>query len=89
MGALAVDETPCVFLQEFSIICHGTCRRKVCGGECGSARALREQGRSVIQTEKNGVHDEVLTFPHNPNGADANVKVFAMPVDAFLFDATP
>ena len=37
---------------------------------------LREQGRLAIRYsdgEKNGVHDEVLTFPHNPNGADANV----------------
>lgn len=75
---LAVDETPCVFLQgvQHMYLPMAHAEGKFVAANAEVLGQLREQGRLAIRYsdgEKNGVHDEVLTFPHNPNGADANV----------------
>lgn len=75
---LAVDKTPCVFLrgliQMYLPMAHAEGKFVASGLEALSE--LREQGRLAIRyarNESSGVEDEVLPFPMNPNGADANV----------------
>lgn len=75
---LAVDQTPCVFLknvkQMYLPMAHA--EGKFVAANEKVLSDLREQGRLAIRyarDESASVEDEVLPFPLNPNGADANV----------------
>lgn len=79
---LAVDQTPCVFLRgiERMYLPMAHAEGKFVAADSGVLAQLREQGRLAIRyagsgagAGKGGVQDEVLPFPDNPNGADANV----------------
>lgn len=75
---LVVDQTPCVFLRDiermYLPMAHAEGKFVAAGPEV--LDELRTQGRLSIRYchgEQGGVEDQVLPFPHNPNGADANV----------------
>lgn len=79
---LAVDETPCVFLKDvqqmYLPMAHAEGKFVVANDEV--LGQLRSQGRLAVRYAKsaNGegqgsVEEEVLPFPDNPNGAQANV----------------
>ncbi len=75
---LVVDQTPCVFLRDiermYLPMAHAEGKFVAAGSEI--LDQLREQGRLAIRYargEQGSVQDEVLPFPDNPNGADANV----------------
>ena len=75
---LAVDKTPCVFLQgvERMYLPMAHAEGKFVAAETEILDQLREQGRLAIryaEGEQGAVQEAVLPFPHNPNGADANV----------------
>lgn len=75
---LAVDQTPCVFLKDvqqmYLPMAHAEGKFVAESDEVLSA--LKSQGRLALRYAdgaEGGVVDEVLPFPQNPNGADANV----------------
>ena len=80
---LAVDDTPCVFLKDvermYLPMAHA--EGKFVAASEAVLSQLREQGRLAIRYARGaedgagqgGVEEEVLPFPDNPNGADANV----------------
>ena len=75
---LAVDKTPCVFLKDvkqmYLPMAHA--EGKFVARDEACLQSLRAAGRLAIRYCKNedgGVQDELLPFPFNPNGADANV----------------
>ena len=75
---LAVDKTPCVFLQgvEQMYLPMAHAEGKFVAADAEVLNQLRDQGRLAIRYSEGvqgGVQDDVLSFPHNPNGADANV----------------
>lgn len=75
---LAVDQTPCVFLQDIEqmYLPMAHAEGKFVASDASVIERLREQGRLAIRYcdgEDGNIQDEVLAFPANPNGADANV----------------
>ncbi|MEC8473864.1 MAG: phosphoribosylformylglycinamidine synthase subunit PurQ [Planctomycetota bacterium] len=75
---LAVDQTPCVFLRDvdkmYLPMAHA--EGKFVASDSAVLAQLREQGRLAIRYsrgESAAVEDDILPFPMNPNGADANV----------------
>ncbi len=75
---LAVDDTPCVFLKDIQhmYLPMAHAEGKFVAANPGILNQLREDGRLAVRYsdgEKGGVQDDVLPFPVNPNGADANV----------------
>ena len=75
---LVVDETPCVFLRNIDrmYLPMAHAEGKFVAASAEVLGQLREQGRLAIRYadgERGAVQDDVLPFPHNPNGADANV----------------
>ena len=75
---LAVDKTPCVFLQgvEQMYLPMAHAEGKFVAADAEVLNQLRDQERLAIRYSEGvqgGVQDDVLPFPHNPNGADANV----------------
>lgn len=77
---LAVDETPCVFLKDvqqmYLPIAHA--EGKFVAQSDGVLSELQSQGRLALRYAQGGegqgsVQSELLPFPENPNGADANV----------------
>jgi phosphoribosylformylglycinamidine synthase I len=75
---LAVDQTPCVFLrgvkQMYLPMAHA--EGKFVAANDAVLDDLRSQGRLAIRYSSDatsGVQEEILPFPQNPNGADANV----------------
>lgn len=75
---LAVDDTPCVFLKDVSHLylpmAHAEGKFVATGPE--AVERLREQGRLALRycvDESAAISDDVLPFPANPNGSDANV----------------
>jgi phosphoribosylformylglycinamidine synthase len=77
---LAVDKTPCVFLKDvqqmYLPIAHA--EGKFVAQNDGVLSELQSQGRLALRYTQTGegqgsVQNEVLPFPENPNGADANV----------------
>ncbi len=75
---LAVDESPCVFLREIKhmYLPMAHAEGKFVAENAEVLEQLRGQGRLAIryaEGEQRGVQSETLPFPHNPNGADANV----------------
>ena len=75
---LAVDSTPCVFLRDIErmYLPMAHAEGKFVAANEDVLGQLKESGRLAIRYadgENGGVQDEVLSFPANPNGADANV----------------
>lgn len=75
---LAVDETPCVFLRNVShmYLPMAHAEGKFVAASESVLDDLRSQGRLAIRytdSQQGAVQSEILPFPHNPNGADANV----------------
>ena len=80
---LAIDKTPCVFLRgvERMYLPMAHAEGKFVAANESVLSQLREQGRLAIRYARaeeesagqGGVENEVLPFPDNPNGADANV----------------
>ena len=75
---LVVDETPCVFLRniERMYLPMAHAEGKFVAADSNVLDQLREQGRLAIRYargKEGSVEDEILAFPDNPNGADANV----------------
>ena len=75
---LAVDETSCVFTKgiERMYLPMAHAEGKFVAANQGVLDQLRAQGRLAVryaQGETGGVENEVLAFPANPNGGDANV----------------
>jgi phosphoribosylformylglycinamidine synthase len=80
---LAVDKTPCVFLKNvdrmYLPMAHA--EGKFVAANDSVLDELRSQGRLAIRYARadrdgagqGGVQEEVLPFPDNPNGSDANV----------------
>jgi len=75
---LAVDQTPCVFLkgikQMYLPMAHA--EGKFVAQDASALEDLRSQGRLALRYTTEGdqtVQSDVLPFPANPNGADANV----------------
>jgi phosphoribosylformylglycinamidine synthase len=75
---LVVDQTPCVFLRDiermYLPMAHAEGKFVAASGEV--LEQLRSQGRLAIRYARAGqgdVEKDVLPFPDNPNGADANV----------------
>ena len=75
---LVVDQTPCVFLKDvermYLPMAHA--EGKFVAKSTSVLSALGQQGRLALRYargEQGRVEDEVLPFPDNPNGADANV----------------
>lgn len=74
---LAVDKTPCVFLkgidQMYLPMAHA--EGKFVAASESVLGELRTAGRLAVRycDQAGGVTEDVLPFPHNPNGADANV----------------
>lgn len=74
---LAVDQTPCVFLKDiermYLPMAHAEGKFVAAGDEVLSS--LGSAGRLAVRycQSDGGVTDEVLPFPINPNGAQANV----------------
>jgi len=75
---LAVDQTPCVFLRnvQHMYLPMAHAEGKFVAHNDEVLEQLRSAGRLAIrytEGEQGGVESEVLPFPHNPNGSDANV----------------
>ncbi len=75
---LVVDETPCVFLKgiERMYLPMAHAEGKFVAADQSVRDTLHEQGRLALRYadgERGNVDDNVLPFPANPNGADANV----------------
>jgi phosphoribosylformylglycinamidine synthase len=75
---LVVDQTPCVFLSgvERMYLPMAHAEGKFVAASKDALSRLRQQGRLAIRYARGGqggVQDEMLPFPDNPNGADANV----------------
>ncbi|QDT02426.1 Phosphoribosylformylglycinamidine synthase [Rubripirellula lacrimiformis] len=75
---LAVDKTPCVFLKDIDqmYLPMAHAEGKFVAADDESLSTLRKAGRLALRyadPDQGGVQDEVLPFPINPNGADANV----------------
>lgn len=75
---LAVDQTPCVFLRgvERMYLPMAHAEGKFVAANQETLDQLRQQGRLALRYADGadgGVQDEVLPFPANPNGAQANV----------------
>ncbi|NNE00397.1 MAG: phosphoribosylformylglycinamidine synthase, partial [Pirellulaceae bacterium] len=75
---LAVDQTPCVFLRnvQHMYLPMAHAEGKFVAANDDVLEQLRSAGRLAIrytEGEQGGVESEVLPFPQNPNGADANV----------------
>ncbi|QDT08718.1 phosphoribosylformylglycinamidine synthase subunit PurQ [Planctomycetes bacterium K23_9] len=75
---LVVDETPCVFLKDIDhmYLPMAHAEGKFVAADDAALNSLKDAGRLAIryaEGEKGVVQDEVLPFPANPNGADANV----------------
>ena len=79
---LAVDETPCVFLKDVTrmYLPMAHAEGKFVAADEAVLSQLRTQGRLAIryaseagEAEQGSVEEEVLPFPDNPNGAEANV----------------
>ena len=75
---LATDKTDCVFLRDISsmYLPMAHAEGKFVARDDQVRNALRDAGRLCLRyalTESSGVADDVLAFPHNPNGAEANV----------------
>ena len=75
---LVVDETPCVFLNDIErmYLPMAHAEGKFVASDSSVADQLRAQGRLAIrycEGDSGLVQDEILDFPANPNGADANV----------------
>ncbi len=75
---LAVDQTPCVFLKDIDrmYLPMAHAEGKFVAADDSILGKLKDSGRLAIrycEGENGNVQDEVLPFPANPNGADANV----------------
>lgn len=75
---LAVDDTPCVFLKgiERLYLPMAHAEGKFVTADESVLSDLQQQGRLAIRYcdgDQGGVESDVLPFPQNPNGADANV----------------
>jgi phosphoribosylformylglycinamidine synthase len=75
---LVVDRTPCVFLRDIErlYLPMAHAEGKFVASSPEILDELRSQGRLAIRYANGslgGIQDEVLPFPFNPNGADANV----------------
>ena len=75
---LIVDETPCVFLKDIQhmYLPMAHAEGKFVAANGAVLDELRRQGRLAVRYARAGqgsVQDELLPFPENPNGADANV----------------
>ncbi len=75
---LAVDETPCVFLKDIDrlYLPMAHAEGKFVTSNPAVLATLRQQGRLAMRYcdgDDGVVTDDVLPFPINPNGADANV----------------
>jgi phosphoribosylformylglycinamidine synthase I len=75
---LLVDETPCVFLKDIErmYLPMAHAEGKFVAANDSVLDDLQSQGRLAVRYARAGqgsVENEVLPFPDNPNGADANV----------------
>ena len=75
---LVTDETPCVFLKDIErmYLPMAHAEGKFVASDDATLSQLRESGRLALRyaaDDSSSVQDEVLPFPENPNGADANV----------------
>ncbi|MGB7344425.1 MAG: phosphoribosylformylglycinamidine synthase subunit PurQ [Pirellulaceae bacterium] len=75
---LVVDETPCVFLKDIDrmYLPMAHAEGKFVAANASALEKLKDAGRLAIRYsdgKEGAVQDEVLPFPANPNGADANV----------------
>lgn len=75
---LVVDQTPCVFLRDIErmYLPMAHAEGKFVAANQNVLSELQDQGRLAIRYargELGSVEQEVLPFPENPNGADANV----------------
>jgi phosphoribosylformylglycinamidine synthase I len=75
---LLVDETPCVFLKDIErmYLPMAHAEGKFVAANDSVLDDLQGQGRLAVRYARAGqgsVENEVLPFPDNPNGADANV----------------
>lgn len=75
---LAVDQTPCVFLKDIKqmYLPMAHAEGKFVAQNSDALEDLRSQGRLALRYTTEGdqaVQSDVLPFPVNPNGADANV----------------
>ncbi len=74
---LAVDQTPCVFLQNIDrmYLPMAHAEGKFVARDAESLEQLRAAGRLPLRycDESGEIHAETLHFPSNPNGGDANV----------------
>jgi len=75
---LVVDQTPCVFLKDIErmYLPMAHAEGKFVAANPDVTEQLRAQGRLALRYcdgEQGGVDSEVLAFPVNPNGAEANV----------------
>jgi phosphoribosylformylglycinamidine synthase subunit PurQ / glutaminase len=75
---LVIDETPCVFLNDIErmYLPMAHAEGKFVASDSSVVDQLRAQGRLAIrycEGDSGLVQDEILDFPANPNGADANV----------------
>lgn len=75
---LAVDQTPCVFLKDVHhmYLPMANAEGKFVANNASVLEQLKAQGRLAIRyTEgpQGEVTDEMIEFPKNPNGAEANV----------------
>ncbi len=75
---LVVDQTPCVFLKDvdrmYLPMAHA--EGKFVAAHASVLEQLAQQGRLALRYAREGqgsVENEILPFPDNPNGADANV----------------
>ncbi len=74
---LAVDKTPCVFLKGIDrmYLPMAHAEGKFVAASDSVLDELRGAGRLAVRycDDTDAVTDDLLAFPHNPNGADANV----------------
>ncbi len=75
---LVVDETPCVFLKDIKrmYLPMAHAEGKFVASDPAVLKTLKDAGRLAIRyadAQDGVVQDDVLPFPANPNGADANV----------------
>lgn len=74
---LAVDRTPCVFLKDIQsmYLPMAHAEGKLVARDESALENLRSSGRLALRycDESGEIRDDVLPFPVNPNGGDANV----------------
>ena len=75
---LVVDKTPCVFLKDIErmYLPMAHAEGKFVAADDSVLNRLKDAGRLAVRysdSESGTVQDDVLPFPANPNGADANV----------------